>query len=147
MGKRQELIDVLGLNNIGCDYTWEEVLQKVKTLKRDDRDKDALEYETDNLRKDNDHLCGQVLKLRNYQHKTIDDSQLIEVGKKDKRKVSPLNKELYDLAQEVMVSDEAEDAKYSLTSKWHIGFRDVSEFINELEKRYDITPKTDGDNV
>ena len=149
MSKRQELIDVLGLNNVGCDYTWDEVLREVKTLKRDNREKDALEYETNNLRKDNDHLCGQVLKLRNYQQKTIDDSQLIEVGKKDKRKVSPLNKELYDLAQEVMLEkSETSGIEFARHGHcYHIGFRDVSEFINELEKRYDITPKQDTPDV
>ena len=92
---------------------------------------------------------SQVLKLRNYQQKTIDNSQLIEVGKKDKRKVTPLNKELYDLAQEVMLEkSETSGIEYARHGHcYHIGFRDVSEFINELEKRYDITPKQDGDNV
>ncbi len=93
--------------------------------------------------------CAQVLKLRNYQQKSIDDSQLIEVGMKDKRKVSPLNKELYDLAQGVMLEkSEASGLEYARHGHcYHIGFRDVSEFINELEKRYDITPKTDAPDV
>lgn len=147
MSKRQQLIDVLGLNCVGCDYTWDEVLREVEVLKQDNRDKDALEYETANLRKDNDHLCEQVLKLRNYRQKTIDDSHLIEVGTKDKRMVTPLNKELYDLAVQVMVSAESDRDKYDITGKWHVGFSDVSEFINELEKRYDITPKQDAPNV
>lgn len=74
-------------------------------------------------------------------------TQLIEVGKKDKRMVTPINKELYDLAVRVMVSEESDRAKYDITGKWHVGFSDVSEFINELEKRYDITPKQDASNV
>ena len=76
-------------------------------------------------------------------------TQLIEVGKKDKRKVSPLNKELYDLAQGVMLEkSEASGLEYARHGHcYHIGFRDVSEFINELEKRYDITPKTDAPDV
>ncbi|AUR98409.1 hypothetical protein NVP1250O_71 [Vibrio phage 1.250.O._10N.261.55.E11] len=94
-------------------------------------------------------LCGGTLKLRNYQQQAIYDAQLIEVGNTDKRKVTPLNKELYDLARDTMTSDNPYGA--GLISKnghcWHIGFRDVSEFINELEKRYDITPKQDTTNA
>ena len=93
--------------------------------------------------------CAQVLKLRNHQQKAIDDSQLIEAGKTDKRRVTPLNKELYDLAVGTMTSDNPYGD--GLISKhgecWHIGFRDVSEFINELEKHYDITPKQDTPDV
>lgn len=143
MSKRQELIDILGLNNVGCEYTWEETLQEVKALKRDNREKDALEYETNNLRKDNDHLCGQVLKLRTHQRKTIDDLQLIEVGKKDKRKVSPMNKELYDFASYTLY----ESADNNEVGGWHVGSKDIGNFIDELEKRYNITPKTDTPNV
>ncbi len=143
MSKRQELIDVLGLNHVGCEYTWGEILQEVKTLKQDKREKDALEYETNNLRKDNDHLCGQVLKLRTYQQKTIDDLQLIEVGETDKRKVSPLNKELYDFASDALY--ESADTKEGMA--WHVGSKDIGNFIDELEKRYDITPKTETPDV
>ena len=76
-------------------------------------------------------------------------AQLIEVGTKDKRKVTPLNKELYDLAKSTMLEMcphiEIETSKHGHCH--HIGFRDVSEFINELEKRYDITPKQDTPDV
>ena len=76
-------------------------------------------------------------------------TQLIEVGTKDKRTVTPLNKELYDLAVSTMViPGAATGVSVSRNGEcWHIGFRDVSEFINELEKRYDITPKQDAPNV
>ena len=76
-------------------------------------------------------------------------TQLIEVGTKDKRMVTPLNKELYDLAVRTMVTP-GTGSGVSVSRHgecWHIGFRDVSEFINELEKRYDITPKQDVSNV
>ncbi|AUR83996.1 hypothetical protein NVP1046O_71 [Vibrio phage 1.046.O._10N.286.52.E3] len=86
---------------------------------------------------------SQVLKLRNYQQKTIDDSQLIEVGKKDKRKVSPLNKELYDFASDTLY----DSANNKDGSAWHVGSKDIGNLIDELEKRYDITPKQDGDDV
>ncbi|AUR82290.1 hypothetical protein NVP1022O_78 [Vibrio phage 1.022.O._10N.286.45.A10] len=86
---------------------------------------------------------SQVLKLRTYQQKTIDDLPLIEVGKKDKRKVSPLNKELYDFASYTLY----ESADNKKGHPWHVGSEDIGNFIDELEKRYDITPKTDGDNV
>lgn len=63
--------------------------------------------------------------------------ELIEVGENDKQLVTPLNKELYDLANEVMFDDGmSRNGAY-----WHIGKKDIAEFINELEKRYDITPK------
>lgn len=75
--------------------------------------------------------------------------QLIEVGKTNKRKVTPLNKELYDLARDTMIEKQGvsglEYARHGHC--YHIGFRDVSEFINELEKRYDITPKQDTTDV
>lgn len=76
-------------------------------------------------------------------------TQLIEVGTKDKRMVTPLNKELYDLAVSTMVIP---GTGYGVSVSrhgdlWHIGFKDVSEFINELEKRYDITPKQDAPDV
>ncbi|CAH9016623.1 hypothetical protein VP382E491_P0076 [Vibrio phage 382E49-1] len=30
---------------------------------------------------------------------------------------------------------------------WHVGSKDIGNFIDELEKRYDITPKTDTPNA
>ncbi len=70
-------------------------------------------------------------------------TQLVEVGKKDKRKVSPLNKELYDFASDALY----ESANNKEGMAWHVGSKDIGNFIDELEKRYDIAPKTDGDNV
>lgn len=70
-------------------------------------------------------------------------TQLIEVGTEDKRKVSPLNKELYDFASDVLY--DSADNKEGMA--WHVGSKDIGNFIDELEKRYDITPKTDAPDV
>lgn len=65
------------------------------------------------------------------------EEELIEVGKNRKRYVTPLNKELYDFATETLYKSADNKEGYA----WHIGSEDISYFINELEKRYDITPK------
>lgn len=70
-------------------------------------------------------------------------AQLIEVGKTDKRKVTPLNKELYDFASGVLYNS----ANNKEGGACHIGCKDIGNFIDELEKRYDITPKQDTTDV
>lgn len=71
-------------------------------------------------------------------------TQLIEVGKKDKRMVTPLNRELYKFVSETL--DGSADVK-SCGGPWHIGFHDIGNLVDELEKRYDFTPKQDTPNV
>ena len=69
-------------------------------------------------------------------------TQLIEVGTKDKRMVTPLNKELYDFVSYTLYESANNKGK-----AWHVGCKDIGNLINELEKRYDITPKTDAPDV
>ncbi|AUS01472.1 hypothetical protein NVP1285O_74 [Vibrio phage 1.285.O._10N.286.55.C12] len=69
-------------------------------------------------------------------------TQLIEVGTKDKRMVTPLNKELY-----AFVSDTLYNSANNKDKAWHVGSKDIGDLINELEKRYDITPKQDTPDV
>lgn len=59
----------------------------------------------------------------------------IEVGFKDKKLVSKLNRDLYLAAEEVM---EGHDKKGHC---WHIGWADVGAFIDWLEDNYDIKKK------
>ena len=69
-------------------------------------------------------------------------TQLIEVGTKDKRMVTPLNKDLYDFVSNTLY--ESADNK---DKAWHVGSNDIGNLIDELEKRYDITPKQDTPDV
>lgn len=70
-------------------------------------------------------------------------TQLIEVGKKDKRMVTPINKELHEFAVETLYESADNKKGYA----WYIGSEDIGNLIDELEKRYDITPKQDAPNV
>lgn len=59
----------------------------------------------------------------------------MQVGKNHKREVSELNHELFLAAKEIMGS-------IADRGCWHIGWKDVGDFIDYLEENYEIKKKT-----